>query len=156
LKTCHRVAAGAETIEQAEKEVYICVNQGIATIEAMAFPTLFPHGNGTFGQQRIVDMRFEVYVRHLLRLRQNPTFLKHDRWIVFVTNRAAVLRAVTKSPPMWQDTPQHLGLEETRALKLLTEFNEQQAFCFRYLLGDKEAAGLAQLVLHDDIKSKRK
>jgi hypothetical protein len=38
LKTCHRVVAGAETIEQAEKEICFCVNQGKSLFEAMAFP----------------------------------------------------------------------------------------------------------------------
>jgi hypothetical protein len=75
---------------------------------------------------------------------------------MFATHRAAVIRAVTKRPPMWKHTPQHLGLKETRALKLLTKLNEQKAFCFRYSLGDKEAAGLAQLVLRGDTQPKRK
>lgn len=57
---------------------------------------------------------------------------------------------------MWKDTPQNLGPRELLALELLSTFDgekERKAFCFRYLFGDKEAAGLAQLFLHDNIKA---
>ena len=148
LKRCRQISADAKTIEQAEKEIYICVNHGNENFEGMAFPLLFPFGTGLFGQRRPVDVRFEDYVRHLLR-QYSGNFIKADDWISFVASRAAILRAVTKRPPIWKSKPQNLEPRHVKVFNLLKEIDERKAFCFQYLLGDAEAAGLAELYLHD-------
>lgn len=149
-KVCRRMSANAETMEQAEQDIYTYINDGHKNYDAMHFPDLFLFGRGSFAQ---MNVRFEKYVSWLLR-QHHGNALQHDGWIAFVTNRAAVLRKVMKRPPLWQtDTvDQTLTQQEVDALKLLNKIDEKKAFCFRYLLGDLEASQVAQLYLHDRLQ----
>jgi hypothetical protein len=154
MKTCRNISAAAQTIADAEHKIYVHVNGGNKALEGTLFPTLFPFGSGMYGQDRGVNVRFEAYLRHLLR-QYTGQFLKHNGWIQFVTKRAAMLRAITKRPAAWKvQTPEILDPRDIAALQTLAKIDATKAFCFRFLVGDKEAATLAIMFMHDNLNSR--
>jgi hypothetical protein len=154
INKCRTISAAAQSIAEAEQKIYVHVNGGDKAAEAMAFPTLFMFGSGMFGQDRPRSVRFEAYLHHLLR-QYTGQFLKHDGWLQFMTKHAAIFRAITKRPPMWKDKlDRALDARDIAALQTLTKTEETKAFCFRYLVGDKEAATLAIMYMHDKVNSR--
>jgi len=152
LKDCRHMAASAETIEQAEQDIYAYIHDAYKGYDQEHFDDLFLFGTGTFAQ---MNVRFEAYVSWLLR-QHHTNALQHDGWIAFVTNRAAVIREVMKRPPLWQiinkNKDEILSPRQLLALHVLSKIDEKKAFCFRYILGDVEAAQVAELYLHDCLK----
>lgn len=154
LRACRKISAESKTVEQAEREIFITLNQNQEHFECMAFPTLFPYGTGHFGKKRHQDVRFEKHANHLLHysIMGRFIFMHHDGWIVFTANRAALLQQVTNRPPMWKqgNSPPHSeGAPATALMMLYSMGEEQKAFCFRFLLGDEAAGKLAMLYLRD-------
>jgi hypothetical protein len=149
------ISSAAQSIAEAEQKIYVHVNGGDRYFEAGAFPTLFMFGSGMFGQDPTRNIRFEAYLFHLTR-QHTGQFLKHDGWLQFVTKHAAIFRAITKRPPMWKYTKpeRKLDARDIAALQTLTKTEETKAFCFRYLVGDKEAATLAIMYMQDKFKSR--
>lgn len=147
-----RLAARAQSPEEAEKTIYLLCAGG-AEKEAMEFPWLFPSGTGHFAQKRRVDVRFEDYVRHMLRLRSGA-FLRDQKWLQFAVKIAAVLRYCTGLPPIYkeeQDRGETRFEMDDSQIQMLKNFREELpelSFCYRYLVGDDEFCALATLCLH--------
>lgn len=148
VKACRRMAANAESIEEAEHDIYAYIHEKHKDYDAH-FPDLFLFDNKTYAK---MNVRFETYVSWLLR-QHHTNALQHDGWIAFVTNRAAVIRHVLKRPPLWQMTSGNhqeiLSPRQLMSLHVLVKLDEKKAFCFRYLFGDVEASQVAELYLHD-------
>jgi hypothetical protein len=150
------MAANADTIEAAERAVFIAANQGQEGYEGMAFLCLFPYGTGLFAEKRPHPVRLEEYVNHLFKHRFGLQFLKDTKWLMFMTNRAAILRAATEKPPMYeyqqneeQEEEEEHDPKEMEILKLFAKLDPMRTFCFRYLVGDQTACFLARLCIHD-------
>jgi hypothetical protein len=90
LKDCPAISASAGCIEKGEISIH--VHQDRSDYEVLAFFTLFLFDTRCFGHTRRIDVRFEEFTRHLLRLGVG-LFLKHDHWSMLIANRAAILRA---------------------------------------------------------------
>ena len=141
---------GVPTPEKAERAVFLELRQ--KNYEMMAFPTWFPFG-GDFSQKRPTSLRYEEYVRYLLR-KSTFAWLKHDLWLQDVALTVVVLRPITGLPPMYEDRQKEGGRKEatTSGQEMVARFKQkfpQKLFSIRYLVGDEEFANLVPIMVQN-------
>jgi hypothetical protein len=88
---CRAISASAGCIEEAEKEIFIHVHQG-RDYEATS-PTRTGH-LGKPGKSRCASKFFYSSTAFAVGV-----FHKQDQWLMFMANRAAIVRAATGRPP---------------------------------------------------------
>jgi hypothetical protein len=88
MKTCRNISAAAQTIAEAEQNIYVQVNGGNKALEGTLFPDLFMFGSCMFGQDRRgSSIRFDDYLHHLLR--QGTGHFFETRWVDPVCHEAS-------------------------------------------------------------------
>ena len=156
------IADRETTLELKERAIFVALNGGDESYEAFRFVLLYPYGTGCYAQTGQASLRYEDYVQSLLR-HSSGLFLNNSEWIAFSTKRVAEIRAVTGEPPFhvteYNDDGNDFGEPKYEdALKLLSRTYPQKTFCLRYICGDKHAAFIASIMLHDlwnSLRSKR-